>query len=71
MPGGHGRSSVRDYETFCVIRRSLPERGTIMVTVLHEVPEDAEALDSFADPGPAIDFAQAEVRQLNVSGVPA
>ena len=42
-----------------------------MVTVVHEVPENAEALGSFADPGAAIDFAQMEVRRLNASGVAA
>jgi hypothetical protein len=68
---GYDRRSVPEHESFCVIRRNLPERGTILVTVLHEVPEDAEALGSFADPGAAIDFAQAEVRRLNAGGVAA
>jgi len=62
---------VPDQETFCVIRRNLPDRHTIIVTVLHEVPDDSDELGSFADPGAAIDFAQAEVRRLNAAGVPA
>lgn len=42
-----------------------------MVTILHEVPENAEELGSFDDPGAAIDFAQQEVRRLNADGVTA
>jgi hypothetical protein len=59
------------HETFYVIRRKLPARGAIVVTVAHEVPEGAVALCSFADPVVAIDFAQAEVRRLNASGTAA
>jgi hypothetical protein len=60
-------------ETFHVIRRDSPERGCVSVTltVLHEVPADASVLNSFADPGAAIDFAQEEVRRLNSTGVAA
>src|SRR5215471_18604716 len=68
---GYDRRSVPDHETFCVIRRNLPDRRRIIVTVLHEVPDDSDELGSFTDPGTAIDFAQAEVRRLNASGVPA
>jgi hypothetical protein len=68
---GYDRSSVPDHETFRVIRRNLPDRRSIIVTVLHEVPDDSDELASFADPGAAIDFAQAEVRRLNASGMPA
>jgi hypothetical protein len=60
-----------EHESFYVIRRNLPKHGAILVTVVHEVPDDAEGLGSFADPGAAIDFAQAEVRRLNASGAPA
>jgi hypothetical protein len=67
----YDRESVPDHETFCVIRRNLPEWGAILVTVVHEVPDDAKSLRSFADPGAAIDFAQAEVRRLNATGVAA
>ena len=44
-----------DHETFCVIRRNLPDRRRIIVTVLHEVPDDSDELGSFTDPGAAID----------------
>jgi hypothetical protein len=62
---------VLHHETFYVIRRGSSERGSVTVTVLHEVPADASALRSFADPGSAIDFAQEEVRRLNSAGVAA
>jgi hypothetical protein len=42
-----------------------------MVTILHEVPADAEELGSFDDPGAAVDFAQQEVRRLIAGGVAA
>jgi hypothetical protein len=58
-------------ETFFVIRSGFPEHGSVTVTVLHDVPSDASALGSFADPGAAIDFAQEEVRRLNSAGVAA
>ena len=45
--------------------------GEVVVTILHEIPADAEGLGSFADPGAAIDFAQQEVRRLVGEGVAA
>ena len=56
---------------FYVIRRESPERGGVLLMVLHEVPAEAQELGSFADPGAAIDFAQEEVRRLNATGVAA
>ena len=41
------------------------------MTILHEVPADAEELGSFTDPGAAIDFAQQEVGRLVAAGVAA
>ena len=41
------------------------------MTVLHEVPANAEKLGSFGDPGSAIDFAQEEVRRLLSQGIDA
>jgi hypothetical protein len=51
-----------------LIRRKLLERDIVIVTVVYEVPTDAEELGLFADPAAAIDCAQAEVRRLNASG---
>jgi hypothetical protein len=62
-------SHMPDHDTFYVIRRDAGERGHVIVTVLHEVPDDAQQLGSFADPGAAIDFAQHEVGRLNAAGV--
>jgi hypothetical protein len=62
---------VREHDTFYVIRWDPEKRGNIIVTVLHAVPSDAEELGSFDEPGPAIDFAQQEVRRLNDAGVTA
>jgi hypothetical protein len=59
---------VPEHETFYVIRRVPAERGPAIVTVLHEVPADAEELGSFGDPADAIDFAQSEVRRLTAEG---
>ena len=56
-----------EHDTFYVIRRASSDGGTL-VTILHEVPADAEELGSFEDPGAAIDFAQQAVRRLNASG---
>jgi len=56
------------HDSFFVIRCASAE-GNTMVTILHEVPENAEELGSFDDPGAAIDFAQQEVRRLNADGV--
>lgn len=59
------------HENFYVVRRA-PENGSeVFVTVLHEVPSEAEELGSFGDPGAAIDFAQQEVRRLVAEGVAA
>lgn len=59
------------HETFYVIQRP-PEAGRpAVVTVLHEVPNDAQELGSFNEPGTAIDFAQQEVRRLLSEGVDA
>jgi hypothetical protein len=60
---------ISNHDTFYVIRRESPERGCVIVTVLHEIPQDAQELGSFADPVAAIDFAQDETRRLNASGV--
>jgi hypothetical protein len=62
---------VPEYDTFYVICRKIPERGNTIVTVLHEVPIDAQELGSFGDPVEAIDFAQQEVERLNAEGVAA
>ena len=59
------------HDTFYVIRLDPGKRGNAIVTILHEVPDDAEELGSFDDPGAAIDFAQQEVRRLNDRGVTA
>jgi len=56
---------------FYVIRRESPERSSVLLMVLHEVPSEAQELGAFADPGAAIDFAQEEVRRLNATGVAA
>jgi hypothetical protein len=63
--------SVPEHETFFVIRRALNHGSEVIVTILHEVPPDAENLGSFTDPGAAIDFAQQEVRRLVAGGVAA
>ena len=60
-----------EHDTFYVIRQDPEKRGNVIVTILHEVPTDAENLGSFGDPGAAIDFAQQEVRRLNAGGVAA
>jgi hypothetical protein len=62
---------VPERETFYVIRHAADNRGEVVVTVLHEVPDKAERLGVFGDPGAAIDFAQQEVRRLVASGVAA
>jgi hypothetical protein len=59
------------HDLFYVIRRELSDRGSFIVTVLHEVPPDAQELGSFADPVAAIDFAQNTVKGLNAGGVAA
>ena len=59
------------HETFYVIQRAPEPGGAAVVTVLHEVPDDAQELGSFNDPAPAIDFAQQEVRRLLSEGVDA
>jgi hypothetical protein len=63
-------NDVPEHDNFCVIRRTLPD-GAVIVTVLHEVPADAEDLGSFTDAGAAIDFAQEEVRRQTAGGVAA
>jgi hypothetical protein len=55
---------VPPHETFYVIQRAPESGGAAVVTVLHEVPDDAQKLGSFSDPGQAIDFAQQEVRRV-------
>jgi hypothetical protein len=62
---------VPEHDTFYVIRQDPESRGNAIVTVLHEVPADAEELGSFGEPGAAIDFAQQEVRRLQGGGVAA
>ena len=52
-----------------MVRRGLRDGGEVVVTVLHEVPADAEELGSFGDPGAAIDFAQQEVQRLATEGI--
>ena len=59
------------HESFYVIRHALRDGGEVVVTVLHEVPADAEELGSFGDPGLAIDFAQKEVQRLVTEGIAA
>jgi hypothetical protein len=59
--------SVPEHDTFYVIRRIL-DGDSVIVTVLHEVPPDAEELGAFPTPGEAIDFAQEEARRLNARG---
>jgi len=54
-----------------VIRRAPQDGSEVVVTVLHEVPADAEELGSFGDPGAAIDFAQQEVQRLVAEGMAA
>ena len=58
-------------ETFYVIQRAPEIGGAAVVTVLHEIPINAQELGSFADPGTAIDFAQQEVRRLISEGIDA
>jgi hypothetical protein len=53
---------VPEHDIFYVVRQGA------QITVLHEVPADAEELGRFADPVMAIDFAQQEVRRLNADG---
>jgi hypothetical protein len=63
--------NVRQHETFYVIQRA-PEAGlAAVVTVLHEVPDDAQELGSFSEPETAIDFAQQVVRRLLSEGIHA
>jgi hypothetical protein len=62
---------VPEHDTFYVIRKDPEKRGSVIVTILHEVLSDAEELGSFGDPVAAIDFAQQEVRRLNAAGVAA
>lgn len=59
------------HETFYVIQRAPEIGGATVVTVLHEIPANAQELGSFADPGTAIDFAQEEVRRLMSEGINA
>ena len=59
------------HETLYVIQRAPESGGVVVVTVLHEVPTDAQELGSFGDAGTAIDFAQQEVRRLLSEGKPA
>jgi hypothetical protein len=62
---------VPQHENFYVIQRA-PEVGlAAVVTILHEVPDDAQELGSFPDPATAIDFAHQEVRRLVSEGVDA
>jgi len=62
---------VPQHETFFVIRRATEAGGPAVITVLHEVPDDAQELGSFPDPGTAIDFAQQEARRLQSEGTDA
>jgi hypothetical protein len=62
---------VPQHETFYVIRCAPENIGEVVVTVLHEVPAEAQELGSFGDPGTAIEFAQQEVRRLVTEGVAA
>jgi hypothetical protein len=62
---------VPEHDTFYVIQLAGPERDSVLLTVVHDVPAEARELGSFADPGAAIDFAQEEVRRLNTLGVAA
>ena len=59
------------HETFYVIQRAPEAGGPAVVTVLHEVPSDAQELGLFPDPATAIDFAQQEVRRLMAQGIDA
>jgi hypothetical protein len=61
---------VPDHDSFYVIRRDSAD-GAAIVTVLHEVPPNAEGLGEFEDPGKAVDFAQQEVRRLKADGIAA
>ena len=58
---------VPEHDTFYAIRRTLDD-GSVILTVLHEVPAAAQELGAFPTPGEAIDFAQEEARRLNASG---
>ena len=55
---------MAEHDTFYAVRRTL-EGGSVIVTVLHEVPADGQELGAFPTPGEAIDFAQEEARRLN------
>lgn len=58
---------VPEHDTFYAIRRTLDD-GSVILTVLREVPAAAQELGAFPTPGEAIDFAQEEARRLNASG---
>jgi hypothetical protein len=59
---------VPESDKFYAIRRQLDD-GSCIVTVLHEVPPDAQELGAFSTPGEAIDFVQEEARRFSSTGV--
>jgi hypothetical protein len=61
---------VPEHEIFYAIRQTRDD-ARVLVSVSHEVPEDAQKLGAFPTPGQAIDFALEEVRRLNGTGASA
>lgn len=56
------------HDTFYVVKQRASSQNPAMITVLHEVPADAEELAAFDVPHHAIDFAETAARHLNGTG---
>jgi hypothetical protein len=56
------------HDTFFVVKHGGLASAPDVVTVLHEVPKDAEELAAFENPSRAIDFAEMAVRDRRAAG---
>lgn len=56
------------HETFYVVRQNGSAEASSTVTVVHGVPPGAEELGAFDSPNVAVEFAEAIVHNLKVTG---
>jgi hypothetical protein len=67
-PAAVVRKSTYARDCFYVVKQCSLASPRETVTVLHQVPPEAEELASFDDPSQAIDFAEAAVRGQRAIG---